>query len=464
MEHFTAEGQWWLPDDPDRRVPGTLDFNADGLELVLYDALRKFEMPEDKVVGVAEPEWEVEPVLHGRARDGRDFTLLEVGGANLKGPFHEVKEVYRPAMALAGCHTGSDLFSEVWCDFDYLDAWADPPSITDDDYRDEVTARLAKVEIAKAQVGDVSVRLVTGVQGTSGGSRVDLSRWTSFAGTPANPRPARELVNEFVRPLQDLLMFCIGRSVRLTSLRLMPIDLEDRREGSAEAFFNATQFPASRTPTFADIENYTAPTILSFRRSPVAPERLLIRWFELWSMHREALNLLLSPLYAPFMYSEHGFASTFQSAEALHDLVLATRDVGKAEHRQRVNDVLSVLNDAGLDDAAIDWASSVLQSKNDKPLWRKIEDLVKSTGAVGEAVLAADAAFGRTTAAARTGVSHGGATKTLDAVARYWYGQALRWVVRARLLMELLGDEDEAQRRVVSREPFRRCLKEIGAA
>lgn len=113
MEHFTTEGQWWLPDQPDRRVAGTLTFNADGLELVLYDALRKFEMPKDTVVGDAAPEWEVEPVLHGRARDGRDFTVLEVGGANLKGPFQEVKEVYRPAMALAGCHTRSDLFSEV---------------------------------------------------------------------------------------------------------------------------------------------------------------------------------------------------------------------------------------------------------------------------------------------------------------------------------------------------------------
>lgn len=464
MEHFIVEGQWWLPDRAGRRVPGTLTFNTDGLELVLCGPLREFEMPEGEVVRVGAPEWEVEPVVHGRSRDGRRFTLLEVGGANLRGPFQEVQEVHRPSMALAGCHTNADLFSEVWCDFDYLDAWADPPSITDEgDQREEVAVRLAKVELAHAEVRDVSVRLVSGVQGTSGGSRVDLLRWTSFAVTPPSSRPARELVDSCVRPLQDLLVFCVGRSVRLTSLRLMPIDLEDHREGSAEAFFSAVQPPASRTPTFADIESYTAPTILSLRRSPVAPDELVIRWFDLWSTYREVLTLLLSPLYAPFMYSEHGYSSTFQSAEALHDLVLPTRDVAKADHRQRVEAVIAALEAAKIDAATIEWVTRLVQARNDKPLGRKIEDLVKATGSVGDAVLAADPSFPATAAAARTGVAHGGAAKTLDSLGRYWYGQVLRWVVRARLLMDLLDDAEEAQRRVVQRTPFQHALKEIAA-
>ncbi len=122
MQHFTAEGQWWLPETPERRVPGTLTFDGDGLELVLYDALREFTMTEGEVVGVASPDWSVEPILHGRTRDGRDFTLFQAGGLNLRGPFDVTKEVYRPEMALGGCHTNLDDFIEVWCGFDYLDA------------------------------------------------------------------------------------------------------------------------------------------------------------------------------------------------------------------------------------------------------------------------------------------------------------------------------------------------------
>lgn len=301
------------------------------------------------------PEWEVEPVLHGRTREGRDFTLLAVGGANLKGPFHEVREVYRPEMALAGCHTGSDEFSEAWCDFDYLDAWVDPPSTTNGgDQRDEVSVRLARVGISQAGVGDTALRLVSGVQGTSGGSRVDLARWTSFAIEPPEPRPARDFINT-VRALQDLLMFCIGRPVRLTSLRLMPVELADPREGTAEAFFSAVQPAASKAPTFADVENYTAPTILSLRKSPVSVEHLLTGWFDLWERYRDVLTLLLVPLYAPFMSSEHGFASTFQSAEALHDLVLPTRDVSKIDHRRRLEAVTAILQGADLDESVVEW-------------------------------------------------------------------------------------------------------------
>lgn len=464
MEHFIVEGQWWLPDDPAWRVPGTLTFNADGLELVLYAALHKFEIGEGESVRVGAPEWEVEPVVHGRTRDGRDFTLLEVGGANLRGPFDEGQEVYRPEMALDGCQTRSDLFAEAWCGFDYLNAWANPPSIAvEDNDRGAVEVRLDRLDLVHARVDDATLRLVAGVNGKSGGARVDLSRWTSFVATPSEPETARALINSYVRPLQDLVMFCVGRPVRLTSFRLLPTDLPDSRDGTAAAFFSALQPAQARTPTFADIEDYTAPTILSLRHSPMPSNDLLSRWFDLWRSRHEVLTLLLAPLYAPFMYGEHGYSSTFQSAEALHDLVLPTRDVSRPDHRQRLEAVVAALESAELDAAIIDWATKVLGSRNDKPLGRKIEDLVKATGSVGEAILAADPDFGNTAAAGRTGVSHGGASKALDSAGRYWYGQVLRWIVRARLLMELLDHAEDAQRRVVQRTPFQRSLKEIAA-
>jgi ApeA N-terminal domain 1 len=92
VAHFTIEGPWWLPDELAHRVPGTLTFDADRLGLVLYDALRKFEMPEGQAVGVGASEWKVDPIVHGRTREGRDFTLFEVGGSNSSGPFDVVRE------------------------------------------------------------------------------------------------------------------------------------------------------------------------------------------------------------------------------------------------------------------------------------------------------------------------------------------------------------------------------------
>lgn len=304
VEYFTVEGQWWLPAQPERRVAGTLTFDGDGLGLIVYDALRAFPTSAGQVVAVGSPDWTVNPIVHGRTRDGKDFTLFEVGGANLMGPFEVVREVYRPELALAGCHTDADNFAEVWCSFDYLDVWADPPSVmVDQGDHSSIEVRAASVDLAQAVVGGASVRLVSGVEGTAGAERVQLTRWTSFVVKPSEPCSAKALVGDYARPLQELLMLCLGRPVRLTSLRLLPTDLEDPREATAEAFFAAVQPAVSRKPRLADIESYTAPTILSMRRSPVTADQLLSRWFALWPLRRDVLTLLLVPLNAPFMYT-----------------------------------------------------------------------------------------------------------------------------------------------------------------
>ena len=464
MKHFKADGMWWLPEESQRRVPGTLTFDDNGLELVLHDALREFVSPAPGTAGVATSGWKVEPIIFGTSHDDRDFTVFDAGGDNLTGPFARVQEVHFPEMVLEGCHAVGDDFAEVLCAFNYLDAWSDPPTIlVDGPDRRRAHVTLEVQELATATIAGASVRLVCGVEGTSGDARVDLTRWTSFAITLDAPATAKGSIRSYVRPLQDLLTFCTGRPVRLTSLRLRPTDESEPREGPAEAFFAAVQPSERRPPTIGAVDNWTAPTILTMRNCPMPLGELLERWFALWQQRTDVLTLLLSPLYAPFIYSEHGFASAFQCAEALHDLVLPTRDVTKAEHAARLASITQALESAHVAADTVAWATNVLRSRNDKPLSRKIDDLVRTTGAVGDAVLKADERFGATASAARAGVSHGGSDKTLDSTGRYWYGQALRWVTRASLLGELLDDASDAQRRVVEREAFLHTVAKIGA-
>lgn len=181
MDHFSLEGQWWLPAEPEYQVPGTCTFDGDGLRLVLYKPLRNFELPDDGVFEGDFPEWKVEPVVHGRTRDAKRITLFDVGGVNLVGPFDVVKEVYHPELALVGCHTTSDSFIEAWCEFDYLDAWANPPAVTIGSLRqDSVQVRVKSVDLGQAVVNGTSLRLVSGVAGTGRPEEVHLKRWTSF--------------------------------------------------------------------------------------------------------------------------------------------------------------------------------------------------------------------------------------------------------------------------------------------
>jgi Zinc-binding dehydrogenase/ApeA N-terminal domain 1 len=264
MDYFTFEGMWWLPESPERRVPGTLTFDSDGLVLVVYDSIAEFTVPEGQVIEGNVPEWKLTPLIHGRRRDGKNVTLLRAEGANFDGPGppgrFDVRQTYLIGMALVGAHIADDSFTEAWCYFDCLDIWAQPPSLTT--YGDDgvVTVRGGQLELGSADVEATRIRLVSGVSGTSGGERVHLDRWSAFAvRVPA--QPARDLVQHWVRPLQDLLTLAFGRSVRLTALNLVPAGT-DAGGGSVEVTSVAIQAPPGPSPTWSSVLSYTAPTLL----------------------------------------------------------------------------------------------------------------------------------------------------------------------------------------------------------
>ena len=458
MDYFALEGKWWLPHDPSHEVSGTLTFDADGVNLVVYDSLRRFEAPEVRVVH-SRVESVTEPVVLGRARDGRAVTLFDVSGLSMAGPFRDVTEDYRVRLALVGIHTATDLIRQAWCEFDYLEPWVNPDSIFEYDGDDHLRLRWnTPEELSNTVLENQTIRVMVGSSGTAGESGVHFDRWTAFAVDPSKPLATQDLLSESIRPLQDLLVFAIGRPVRITSLRLVPADTADG-DGSGEAFFNAIQpRPSpSRQPSWGDLIMYSAPTILTPKDSSLDIAELLRRWFELRDRHPRTLSLLLTPFYAPFMYTEHAFASMYQSAEKLRSR-LSGREQATKDHRARVEAIISAAIAAGIDEEHTQWARRILIGRNDKAMHDIITEVVESAGPVGAAVLNAAPEFGKTVTDARVGVAHP-TTRRLDAVGLYWHGQALWWVVRTRLLMELLGDD--AAIRVAKREPFRETVRRI---
>jgi ApeA N-terminal domain 1 len=459
MDYFTFEGTWWLPESPERQVPGTLTFDADGLVLVIYDSLAGFTVPEGQVIQGGFPEWKLTPMIHGCRRNGKDVTLLRAEGANREGPSVR-SQTYRIETALVGAHIADDSFTEVWCSFDCLDVWAQPPSLTTgvEDGK-TTTVRVEQVELGSANVDVALVRLVTGVSGKWGGEAVHLDRWSAFAvRVPAGP--ARSLVEDWVRPLQDLLTLSLGRAVRLTSLCLVPTGTA-AGGGSVEVTFAAVQAPPGPSPTWSSTMSYTAPTLLTFADSPVPFNQLVPRWFEIRSQLSDALVLLMAPYYVPSILSEHRYASTFQSAEALARARFGGQQKSKADHQARVDGIIAAAEAAHVPPDDIAWARRVLQSRNDKTLAQLMGDLVNSTGSVGEAVLAASPKFCDLVATARTGVSHPGAKSGVDPVTRYWQGEVLRWIIRARALTEIGMPLSEVERRVSQRAGFSDALQQI---
>ncbi|MEU9426267.1 HEPN domain-containing protein [Streptomyces sp. NPDC048342] len=454
MEYFSVEGSWWVPERDTQAIPGTFTFDSGGLTLLLRGGSL-----EPSSASFGEPF--AMPFIHGRTHDGQDVSLLNADGLAL-GAHGTVKEAdYRADLALLGCHASSDAFVQAETEFDYLDAWAAPPSIREDSGRNDlITVRPGLTELASAAVDGDNIQLISRVFGRWSDASVHLERSCAFSVDCAQPKQLQEILNLRIRPLHDLLTFTLGRPVRMTRFRLKLGDAGGAAAKMCDAYFSALQ-PAKSSGIRA-VKGANAPTLLTAASAPMNLTSLLERWFILWDEEQEELALLLAPDYAPFMYSVHKFLCAFQCAESLAKSKkrCGSRDLDKSVYKARKRAVEEAV--AGLDNETVAWVNRRLEGNN-KLLKDLIEEFVRSTGAVGNAVFEAAPDFATTVARARGGISHGGSRAEAAApVDLHWLGEVLRWVIRARLLRELALTDIE--HRVLEREPFRFALEQTKMA
>jgi hypothetical protein len=249
------------------------------------------------------------------------------------------------------------------------------------------------------------------------------------------------------------------RSLVTSGLQQRRALLTRRDQLAAAMTIPAVQPPATGRP-LVHLAGYAAPTLLTYAGSPVPFVTLITEWFALCERLPTAVALLCGPYYAPFIYSQHSYASTFQSAEAIATYLLAGREKLPSEHGARVAAVKAVLQVADLDADTVGWAMRILQGRNDKPLRQLLEELIAATGDMGSQLLAALSDLPQRAADVRVGVSHprDGRPATLE---RYWIGEALIWVVRVHLLAQLGVAMTDLSGRVTAKPMFERIVQEL---
>jgi hypothetical protein len=457
MEHATYDGYWWLPENPGHKVAGTLSFDANGVQLLLQGSF----VVTDEAAAIRTlanpPDWETISYVYGETYDSKEIvTLLRVQGATTpQGPTINVTNMYLGGVALIGLHISDESFVEIQCGYDYLAGWAQPASIVQamDGEANSVTVQFGNEEMAAANVDGTEIRLVAGIVGTTSSESVRSERLVKFTDKPSAPVMMAEVIDKWVRGLQDFLIVCLGQSVRLTHF------LVRANEGGpwASVCFEAVQGKTKPDVGISSVISYTAPTLVTLRTSPSSFDQLIPAWFDVRAKFGQVLTLLLAPYYAPFIYNEHRFSSIFQSCESLAKKKFASREKSREEHHDRVAVITEAASAAGVDAEDVAWAERVLQSRNDKTMAQRISDLLTSLSKIGAAVLDASPKFAETVARARAGVSHP-LNVEMDGASRYWHGDILAWVMRAALLVESGIALEEIEKKVTESAPFRHAL------
>lgn len=424
---------WWVP-GTDRRVAGEFTFQGRGqlvtrqlLDGDLDSALISWLGSREAVI----------PLIHGRTFDGVEVSLLDCRSRHPIGSNDDPGMVFHVELAVVGCHVGADTFARAKVQFDYLPGWAEPPGFADDKAgprRKGFSFEFGELVLDQFHSDGFELLLVHGPEGSASDRGIAVQQYVAVVIEVDQPQTAKDLVQGWVRPLQNLLTVCAGIPVRLTHLHLWPSDATGYETVGA-AHFASVQTKAAEK--LRHLRSYDVPTLLTRTTCPIGLCDLMHRWLAFSREHRALVSGFIAPFYVDFAYLEHRFSSTINAAEALHRAFYEGRELPKREHAARVGRIVDAARAAGVDAADVAWANRVLRSRNDKPLKTKVEELVRDAGLVGERITAAYPNFIEEVVAARTGVSHGAASTRLDSAALYWRLDLLRWLVRVAMLRQL---------------------------
>jgi hypothetical protein len=462
MEFLSREGRFWLPRQPERVVHGSVAFQEDGITLDLAGSLRGPVSGSGGRSG-GSPAFATEPVIHGYLRDGREVTLYQAGG--LSWPADDIQETWRADFLFTGGLIRDNRFVHLQVTFDYLMPWTQPPGIARSEIgHDDVAIDARRVILDQAALCDkTKVRLCSGVAGRWDHASVHLDQWSALEVTsPARTaKTITGVLDDWVRPLQDLLVVSLGRPVRIDHLAVRPRG-QPARAPLLEVACQLVQPRLGISPRAIEVESYSAPTLLTYRNSAVPFPELIPAWFGLRERLPDVITDLCGPYYAPFIYSGHRYASTFHSAEALARGLFGAKQKTRPEHRARVDAVARALAAADLDPDTRSWATRVLLSRNDKPLRELIEELIGEAGEMGTQLVRAAPDLAEEAATARAGVSHPGAGGP-GVFRRHWLGEALVWVVRGHVLAQLGIPMRDLSQKAIDMASFKEVLSGLRA-
>jgi hypothetical protein len=457
--HMTEEwlGSWWTPTS-EHRVGGQLRLDDDGVNLTLFGSLFDWS-GYDMTKGVDFPLTEPHrlPVIHGMTIE--PVSVLNVETELPMFPGADGFEGWRDD-AVVGAHLSADdgaepQFTGVQMELDTLPACARARRIAGRVWfksgRKELIVQPHELAAARLSGGEsIAIRQ----HALTNESPLEYTIRSPVVMTIDN-LPAsswREILNTWLQPIQVLLWISTAVPARTQKLqmRLQP-DGDGFRKSWAQLWVPLVEPRASTS----NLNSHDVLFVVD--ELPGGFGRGIERWLNTWQSMRHVLGPLHARAIAPFAYADDRFYTAIAAIEGYHRYCSDTeRDLVRAQHRARVRRIETIVSEQAPDLRA--WAVNGLQQFNRIPLWRRIVEIANvlpniSSDLFGDKV----EIFARAVESARHGHAHalegkGDLSTGLDL---YVAADALVWILRACVLIDLGFDVPECEARVRNHQRFR---------
>lgn len=382
MKDVEHTGFWWLPEQPDNEVPGTLRFTVDeGLRLDLLGTL--FEVSEVRASDTRRI-----PVVLGVTR-GKLITLLDcLGyGVSMSVPGYS-SERYRANVAFVGGDHFPDPYSirlnQLLLELDGLAAWSGLSGgrarlVFQDDKAKSYEVHYETPEPVSARTDWGSVAIAADAGYPLGFQREHVITEVAWFAVTNDSSPSLEWwLREVVNPLQDLVTFAIGKAARITDIQVISPDVK-REQGAGKAFhpplvvlFQPRYGGEASPAKSVDREEYV------FRLEDVSERfaSFINTWLSMAATYSEARSLYFAPTYSK-MYQELRFLYSAQALEGYHRACgrFAQGELPRAEHRRRIR---SLVEQVAPSQRA--WLKEKLAWSNSITFREQLREMVRETG------------------------------------------------------------------------------------
>ncbi|WP_271404495.1 HEPN domain-containing protein [Kocuria palustris] len=459
-------GLWWLPDDPDERVPGILRYDAEGgLSLSLIGAFedRITSNPAPNVTAYHEGTrtWDV---IHGVAEQ-REVTLLgcvPTSGkrtmlARVKSPD---KQTVTATTAIIGAHVSGEedaAFSVAEVSVEDLGLWA-ASSVFEGfhgapDGKIDGTGRISvkPVEAQAVAVEGTEYRLththtLPFIDQRKGGTFGRMRDTASVRVAPAEPF-ALSAALKAASMVQDLIALAMHRAAGMIWLRLEVAGTESVLPNGQ----SVPRRPADVLYSPAALGEHDAKAVdhhrVFFTCDSLPFEEVVPRWCEAHGRLQAATNMILGLRYAPARFIENNLLTAVGAAEVLHrGLRIDEKPFPKAEFTSMRDAMLGQVPEEHRDrfKGAI---------RNDPTLRDRLHALAARPDQEAIALLVPDVAqWAKRTTRARNDLAHEGKTPNHSFEELIAVVEVTTAVVILNVLHEL-GLPPERQREIVQEHP-----------
>lgn len=381
MEEFELEGVWWLPETPEDRVPGTLEFSpVSGASLDLLDSLKD---PGNHFAAFERELLEPGLIL-GLTSKGKPVTLWGCSerrkNVNLAG---FTRTSFHADVALVGAHLGDakdTRFTKVSAEYRHLDEWAGLSGfgVTIPEDRTTHPMVIEHERVAPVAAPVAGARVAVEVRATLKDNSLGPAREAAIRERTllSVEYPGGRRFGEWsvlLRRLRNFLTLGVGASVEPLAVRA-----ETGGGASAEVHYRPA---GARGGTPPGRKVHRAEMLFSLRDIHEDFGRFLGDWFGKAERLGPVYDLYFATAYGSPAYLDDRFLSLVQAVEAYHRRALGTTELPVEEHERRIEGIIGAAPDAHKD-----WLRGKLAYSNEPSLRKRLKEIMRRDPEVMEPI------------------------------------------------------------------------------